>query len=65
MKTGERGALEDELKRVSKDKVVKIINGQVELMKWVEGEGWSIMNEAKEGDKEREVTFTKGKRERQ
>lgn len=44
LKDGEEGK-----RRISKDKG---INGQgTELVKWVEGEGWCIMNEAKEGDK--------------
>lgn len=61
---GERGALEDgeeERERVSKDKVINRL--EVELVKWVEEEGWGIINGVKEGDKEGKVTFTgrKGK----
>jgi len=63
-RTGERGALEDGeegRERKSKDKV---INKQgEELIKWVEEEGWGIMNGAKEGDREGEVTFTGGRGE--
>lgn len=54
---------EEGKRRISKDKG---INGQgAELVKWVEGKGYGIMNGAKEGDKEREMTFTAGGRERQ
>jgi len=61
-RTGEMGALEDGeegRERKSKDKV---INKQgEELIKWVEEEGWGIMNGTKKGDREGEVTFTGGR----
>jgi len=44
--------------RVSKNKVINKMGE--ELIRWVEEEGWGIMNGAKEGDEEREMTFTGG-----
>jgi len=61
-KTGERGTLEDGeegASRVSKDKVINKMGE--ELIRWVEEEGWGIMNGAKEGNEEGEMTFTGGR----
>lgn len=33
------------------------------MLRWIGEEGWGIMNRAKEGDKEGEVTFTGGRGE--
>jgi len=44
---------------LSKDKVINKMGE--ELIKWVEEEGWGIINGAKEGDEEREMTFTGGR----
>lgn len=42
----------------------KMINRRgEELLKWVEEEGWGIINGAKEGDREREMTFIGGRGE--
>lgn len=57
-RTGEEGVLEDRELGVKRRSLDKVINSQGEkLLKWVEEEEWGIMNGAKEGDKEREVTF--------
>ncbi|EZA50989.1 hypothetical protein X777_10537 [Ooceraea biroi] len=63
-RTGERGVMEewwDGVERRSKD---KIMNKQgEEMIKWIEEEGWGIMNGAKEGDEEGEMTFMGGRGE--
>lgn len=47
--------------RKSNDKVVN--REREELLRWMGEEGWGIMNEAKEGDGEGEMTFTGGRGE--
>ncbi|EZA46453.1 hypothetical protein X777_00143, partial [Ooceraea biroi] len=55
---GERGGLEEGEEGSGRRSKDKRINRQgKELVRWVGEEGWGIMNGAKEGDKEGEMTF--------
>lgn len=62
-RTGERGQMEEgdeEGKRRLKDKGMN--KKEEELIKWMEEEGWGIMNGVKEEEEEGEITFTGGRR---
>lgn len=50
---GEEGREKVSKDKVSKDKVINRLGVElVEVVKWVEEEGWGIINGVKEGDKE-------------
>ncbi|KAG7188292.1 hypothetical protein KM043_007955 [Ampulex compressa] len=49
---------EEEKKRIGE----RVANKKVEdMLRWVEEVGWSIMNGAKEGERRRRVTITRGR----
>ncbi|TGZ45977.1 Uncharacterized protein DBV15_12580, partial [Temnothorax longispinosus] len=66
-RTGEKGALEDGEEGIEKKSKDKMINRQGKgLIRWVEEEGWGIMNGTKEGDEkgggETVINYAKGDR---
>jgi transposase len=44
-------------KRNFKDKVENVENAAKRLMEWIEENGWEVLNEKKEGDKEGKCTY--------